>query len=446
MKAIIVGAGKVGYNIAQMLSFEGHDVTVIEIDEERLKAVEEHLDVQAINGNGASADLLKSAGVGEADLLAAVTERDELNMVACMIAKSYGAAKTIARVRNPEYVNFDQFTRKEALGIDLIINPEKVTAMEIVEQINNAEAHDVEYFLDEKVQLLELRMPAEAPVNGLELNQLNFTHPFLVVAILRDGNMIIPKGKDKILAGDSIFVLGETSEMPAVEKIIGQKPTKIESVVILGGGRTGYYLAEQLEKKHISVKIIEKDLPQCKRIAQELNNCLVIYGDATDLQLLEDENVGETDLFVALSGDDKLNLLVSLLAKHLGTKKTIAQITRSDYVPLMEKVGIDRAISPRLLTAGAIMRFLRRGRIVSITLIGDAKAQMTELIVPVNYKYAGDRLKDVKVPQGVIVGAISRGNQVIIPRGDDTILPGDRVIVFSLPQAVRKVEQFFGGM
>jgi len=446
MKAIIVGAGKVGYNIAQMLSYEGHDVTVIEIDEERLTAIEEHLDVQVINGNGASADLLRAAGVAEADLLAAVTERDELNMVACLIAKSQGVGRTIARVRNPEYVDFDQTTRKDALGIDLIINPEKVTAIEIAEMVTNAEAHDVEYFMEERVQLLELRMPEDAPVNGLELQQLDFSHPFLVVGILRNGKMIIPHGKDKILAGDSIFILGETKEMPAVGKIIGQKPTKIESVVILGGGRTGHYLAEQLAKKHVSVKIIDKDLPQCKRIAQELSNCLVIYGDGTDLQLLEDENVGDTDLFVALSGDDKKNMLVSLLAKHLGAKKTIAQISRSDYAPLLEKVGIDRAISPRLLTAGAILRFLRKGKVVSITLIGEAKAQMTELIVPDNYPYAGKKLKEIKIPQGVIIAAIAREQQVIIPRGQDTILPGDRVLVCSLPQAVKKVDQFFGGI
>jgi len=446
VKAIIIGAGKVGYNIAQMLSYEGHDVIVIDIDQTRLSTVEEHLDVQTIRGNGASAEVLKEAGVRNAGLLAAVTERDELNMVSCYVAKSFGAVRTIARVRNPEYMNLNHLTGKETMGIDLIINPEKVTANEIAKLIDNAEAHNVEYYADGKVQLLELKVPENAPCAGKELQELDFSHPFLIVAILREGRMIIPRGKNRILASDIIFVLAQTKEMVEVEKFLGQRRTKVENVVILGGGRIGYYLAQQLEKKRIGVKIIEKELEQCRNIAQHLNNCLVINGDGTDLQLLEDENVGATDLFVALTGDDKLNLLVSLLAKHLGAKKTIAQIRRSDYTPLVEKVGIDRAISPRLLTAGAVLRFVRKGQIVSITLISDARAQITELIVPQQYKHAGVCLKDIKFPPGAIIGAVAREEKVIVPSGRDTLLPGDRVIVFALPNAIQKVEQFFGAV
>lgn len=443
MKIIIIGAGKVGYSIAQMLSREQHDVTVIDTDEERLKIVEEHLDVQTIYGNGASADVLKEAGVGDSDLLAAVTEADELNMVACYFAKSFGTKHTVARVRNPEYVDFDTSSGLKLMGIDMIINPERVTANEIAKLTKVAEAQNVEYFANEKIQLLELKITETSPVIDIPLMDLKLNHSFLIVAIVRGDKMIIPRGKDQIMAGDVIFVLAETKEMIAIERLLGQRRLKVENVVILGGGRIGYYLAEQLEKSRLNVKIIEKDLLKCKMIARKLNNTLVINGDGADLQLLEDENVGSTDLFVAVTGDDKINLLVSLLAKHLGAKKTIAQIRRSDYTLLVEKVGIDRAISPRVLTVGAVLRFVRKGQIVSIRLVSDSRAQITELIVSEGCRNAGKSLKDIRFPVGAIIGAIVRGERVIVPTGNDTILPGDRVVVFALPSAVQKVEHFF---
>lgn len=443
MKTIIIGAGKVGYSIAQMLSREQHDVTVIDTDEERLKIVEEHLDVQTICGNGASSDVLKEAGVGESDLLAAVTEADELNMVACYFAKSFGTKHTVARVRNPEYVDFDTSSGLKLMGIDMIINPERVTANEIAKLTKIAEAQNVEYFANGKIQLLELKVTETSPAIDIPLMDLKFEHSFLIVAIVRGDKMIIPRGKDRILAGDVIFVLAETREMIEIERLLGQRRLKVENVVILGGGRIGYYLAEQLEKSRINVKIIEKDLMKCKMIARKLNNALVINGDGTDLQLLEDENVGSTDLFVAVTGDDKINLLVSLLAKHLGARKTIAQIRRSDYTLLVEKVGIDRAISPRVLTAGAVLRFVRKGQIVSITLVSDSRAQITELIVSEGCRNAGKYLKDIRFPVGAIIGAVARGDRVIVPTGNDMVLPGDRVVVFALPSAIQKVERFF---
>ncbi|MEL7563522.1 MAG: Trk system potassium transporter TrkA [Dehalobacterium sp.] len=443
MKAIIIGAGKVGFSIAQMLSYEGHDVVVIDLDADRLNAIDEHLDVQVISGNGASVSVLKEAGVSGAELLAAVTELDELNIVSCIVGRSLGVKRTIARVRNPEYVDLDQNTQKEALGIDLIINPERVTALEIAKLATNAEAYIVEYFANEKIQLLELEVTANIPIADLEIKDFNSPHPFLIVAMLREGKVIIPKGKDKVKLGDMVFVLAQTKDMKEVEKFFGQRRTKVQNVVILGGGRIGYYLAQQLEQKHVDVKIIEKDLTRCKFLAEHLHRSLVIHGDGADLQLLEDENVGSTDLFVSLTGDDKLNLLVSLLAKHLGTKKTIAQIRRSDYNPLVEKVGIDRVVSPRKLTAGAILGFVRKGKIISVTLLNDAGAEIVELIVQENYKYRGLALKEVNFPSGAIIGALVRDNKVIVPRGHDIILPGDRVIVFTLPNSSQKVENFF---
>jgi trk system potassium uptake protein TrkA len=335
LRTIIIGAGKVGFSIAQMLSQEEHDVVVIDRMGDRLDTVAEHLDVQVVSGNGASLSVLKEAGAENAELLAAVTEIDELNIVSCIVARSLGVKRTIARVRNPEYVDLDRMTHKEALGIDLIINPERVTAMAIARLAANAEAENAEFFAEGKIQLLELEIKPEMKAAGTILQDLKCPYSFLIVAILRGGRVVIPRGKDKLKLGDKIYILAQTHEMREVEKIFGQRHQEVANVAILGGGRGGFYLAQQLENDHVHVKIIEKDITRCRFLAEQLNHSLVIHGDGADLQLLEDENIGATDLFVALTGDDKLNLLVSLLAKHLGAKKTIAQIRRSDYNPLI---------------------------------------------------------------------------------------------------------------
>lgn len=443
MRIIIIGAGKVGFSLAQMLSYENHDVVVIEKKPLRQKIVEENLDVQTILGSGASTSVLEEAGVAEADLLIAVTEIDELNMISCLIAKQYGVKKTVARIRNPEYLENTKFSPTTSIGIDLVINPERVTAKMISKLIHVPEAINVEYYADGKVQLLELYIKKDSPVVNKSLIEINFPKPNLIVAILRDEKMIIPRGSDVLKPGDLIFVIAETKNMLAVEKVLGEKRTKVENVIILGGGRIGYYLAKLLEKKPVSVKVIDKDLEVCRKISSELNDTLVLHGDGTDISLLEEEDTGKADMFIAVTNDDKVNLLVSLLAKHLGAKKTAAQIRRSDYVPLIEKVGIDVAVSPRMLTAGAILQFIRRGDIVSVTLLGSAKAEMIELVVPDSSKIVKKPLKKLKFPRHAIIGAIVRGNDVIVPTGDDFINPGDRVMVFALPEAIKKVEKFF---
>lgn len=443
MRIIIIGAGKVGFSLAQMLSYENHDVVVIEKKPLRQKIVEENLDVQTILGSGASTSVLEEAGVAEADLLIAVTEIDELNMISCLIAKQYGVKKTVARIRNPEYLENTKFSPTTSIGIDLVINPERVTAKMISKLIHVPEAINVEYYADGKVQLLELYIKKDSPVVNKSLIEINFPKPNLIVAILRDEKMIIPRGSDVLKPGDLIFVIAETKNMLAVEKVLGEKRTKVENVIILGGGRIGYYLAKILEKKPVSVKVIDKDLEVCRKISSELNDTLVLHGDGTDISLLEEEDTGKADMFIAVTNDDKVNLLVSLLAKHLGAKKTAAQIRRSDYVPLIEKVGIDVAVSPRMLTAGAILQFIRRGDIVSVTLLGSAKAEMIELVVPDSSKIVKKPLKKLKFPRHAIIGAIVRGNDVIVPTGDDFINPGDRVMVFALPEAIKKVEKFF---
>ncbi|MGI6226383.1 MAG: Trk system potassium transporter TrkA [Peptococcales bacterium] len=445
MRVIIIGAGKVGYNIAQILSYENHDIVVIEKDEERYKIIEESLDVQAIHGSGASSEILEQADVYAADLLIAVTEFDELNMIACVLAKQYGVPKTVARVRNPEYADNNLLTQSPVLGIDLLINPEKVTASEISQLIEVPEAIDVEYYADGKIQLLELGINEDAPIINSYLKDIQTPYRYVIVAILRDEKMIIPRGNDIIKKNDIIFVLAKTKDMIHIEKLMGKERAKIRNVMILGGGRIGYYLAKLLEDKKIGVKIIEKNISRCREIAKNLNSALVLHGDGSDIDFLKEEGAGDVDAFVALTDDDKLNLLVSLLAKHLGVEKTIAQIRRSDYLPLVERVGIDIAVSPRLLTAAAILKFIRKGKIINVSLLSGAKAEMIELIVPEHSKIVNKYIRDLNFPEGAIIGSIGRDDDALIPSGNDYLVPGDRIIIFALPKAVHKVESFFSG-
>jgi trk system potassium uptake protein TrkA len=444
MRVVIVGAGTVGFNIAQMLSMEGHDVVIIEKNEERLQIVEDHLDIQTICGSGSNCGVLEEAGIRESRLFISVTEADELNMVACALAKQYGVPKTIARIRNPEYVESDRHVSLSKMGIDLIINPERVTALEIMKLLEHPEARDIEYFANGQIQMAELKIEEGFPMQGQRIHRYDSPGQFLIVAVIRNGRLIIPSGDDLIQPGDRVFIMSRTKDMGQTEKLfLAKRLPVIEYVVILGGGLIGYYLAQELERKNYIVKVIEKDRGNCKEFAERLDRTLVINGDGTDIDLLMEENIGQADAFVAVTDDDKLNLLVCLIAKELGAKKTFVQIRRSDLIPLIDHVNVDKVISPRMFTAGSILRFIRRGDVSSVTLLGDCNAEMIELTIPVGAPVVYKALKDIDLPKGTLVGAIMRGKQVIIPGGDDLIQVDDRLTLFTVPENVPKIGEFF---
>ncbi|CFW99504.1 Potassium uptake protein TrkA [Syntrophomonas zehnderi OL-4] len=445
MKAIIIGAGKVGFSMAELLSSENHDVVVIEQSRERQRIVEESLDVQVVYGSGSSTSVLEYAGVRSADLFLAVTEYDELNMVACLLAKKYGVKSTVARVRNPEYLEVRDFALNEIMGIDLIINPERVTAQEIFRIVRNPEALSVDYFADGKVQMIELELKEGSPLLGKRIKDLDSSVPYNIVSIARKHKMLVPSGEDVFQLGDHINVMAQTLEMREVKKILGFQSRKVDNVTILGGGRTGCYLAQMLEhiRPPIQIKIIEKDLFRARMISEKLDHTLVIHGDGSDYQLLESENVSSSDIFVAVTDDDKINLLCALIARNLGAKKTVCQMKRTDVMPLVNQIGIDAILSPRLITAGAILKYMRAGNIISVTLFGEDRAEMLELLAQPGAKAVGKALKYVRLPMGSVIGAVVREDQVIIPDGNFKINPHDRLMVFSLPKHIRRTEQLF---
>ncbi len=445
MKVIIIGAGKVGFSMAQMLSAENHDVAIIEQDPDRQRILEEELDVQVIDGSGSSTSVLEAAGVHNADMLLAVTEVDELNMVACILAKKYGTKTTVARVRNPEYLEVNEFSLNELMGIDLFINPERITALEIAQIIKNPEALNVDYYANGKIQLLELEIKNDSSLLNKPISSLDSSLPYNIVAINRKHSMLVPSGSDVLKLGDHIQLMARSTDMKAVERLLGFATRKIDRVTILGGGRTGFYVAHILEKTQsgITVKIIERDRERAELISHRLKQALVINGDGSDYRLLEDENVGASDVFVAVTDDDKVNLLCSLIASNLGVKKTICQMKRTEAIPLAEQIGIDTLLNPRVLAAGAIMKYLRVGDIISVTVFGEEKAEMLELLAHPSSTVINKELSQINFPRGSAVGAVLRGEEAIIPDGSFQIKPQDRLMVFALPKSIHKIERLF---
>jgi len=442
--AIVVGAGKLGYSIARLLAEENYNVTIIDKNEDRVQNVAERLDVNAVCGNGASIAVLEEANIAEAKLMVAVTESDEVNMVACMLGKQVGVEQTIARVRNPEYLEDNRASKTLVSGIDLIINPEMVTAREIAKLIEIPEALDVVYYSQGKVMLIELAVHEGTPVVGAQIDSLRMDRPFLIAAISRKGKVIIPKGKDRLLAGDIIFLLARTEDMAEVEHYLGTERKRTAKVMILGGGRVGKHLGHILDDKDYAVRIIEKDFKTCLQLSEDLRQVLVIHGDATDIDLLRQEGAQNADVFVSVTDDDKVNLLASLIAKHLGVQRAITQVRRSDYIALMESVGIDIGVSPRVLTANAILRFIKKStNLLSVTFLSQEGAEMLEFKVQESSFVNKKKIMDLAFPEGALVGTIHRGDKVMIAKGKDVFLPGDQVTVFCMPHATDSIIRLF---
>jgi trk system potassium uptake protein len=447
VRILILGAGDVGFHLAQQLIHENHDVVVIEQDRDRARRIQDLMDAQVIEGNGASLTTLEQAGVARSDLLVAVTSQDEINLMACLSAAQYRVPKRIARVSKPDYYDHTGILPPERLGVDLMINPERECALETYQLLQSAAATEFAQFENGLVQVIGIRVSDGAPMAGRPLMETGKGHMrpgTLVVAVVRGGETIIPGGATRIEAGDLIYVLGEPRHLPDVLPLAGYSRFNLRRVVIAGGSREAWFLAQMLEDHKIGCTILETDRRRALELAEGLRSTLVLHGDATDMELLEMEGIGEADGFVAFTGSDETNLLSCLLAKNLGTRKVISLIDRYDYVPLVARVGVDAAVSPRMSAVNAILSYVRRGSVLAVAALKGSTAQGIEFDVSERFPYAGRKLQDVRLPAGTLVGAIIRGDRVIIPRGADAVRVGDRVIVFALPAALRKIEAVFG--
>jgi len=443
VRVLIVGAGEVGFHIAQRLSEENKDVFLIDKDPEKVRRITDNLDVQAILGSGTSPQMLRNLGIKDADLLLAATDSDEVNLIACLLARNLNPyIIKVARVRNPEYLEEKELFGPDLLGVDQIINPESA----MVETIRNLmlvpQASDVIDFVDGKIKLVGITVGPDSPLTGRQLLSFKKTgRDILVGAILRGDQVIIPHGEDTIRADDLLYAIVRTDELDSIFKTFALKDKELKRVIIVGAGQTGVSLATALDKDKVNVKIIERDMQRCGDLAQKLERVTVINGDGTDKDLLQEENIGGLDLLVALTGDEESNVLISLLAKGLGAKKTITRISKLSYIPLVSAIGLDTVISARLSVIRAFLQYLRRGRIISVAPLKGEHAEAIEAEALETSDIIDVPLSKIKLPKGSLIGAIVRGDEIIIPGGSHEIKAGDRLIIFALQKALPKLEK-----
>lgn len=450
MKILIVGAGQVGYFLCERLAAEGHEVTLVDRDPEHLNRAQDRLNVLGILGNGASAEILEKAGIKKTDIFIAVADLDEVNILSCLMAKEYGVKTLVARVKSIEYSGKGAVLSKEKLGISLLINPDDAVAEEMVKLACRSGAFDVAEFVEGKIQFLGYRITAENPLCDLtlrELGEIRGMYRFVVTAITRGDQTIIPRGEDVIQAGDRIFIFAHQKDMPAIQYLLHmqeeKKKRKHQRAFILGGGRIGLHIAEELEKLNFDVRLIEQDEARCEQLSAKLKKTMVIHDDGMDVGTLIDEGIEDSDVFIAVSGHDETNILSSLLSRRHGTRRTLALVNKPQLLTLAPSLGIDACISPRLAAAAAILKYVRRGGVISMTTIEGSNAEVLELQVKPYSRLLGVPLKDLHFPRGAIIGAIVHSDTYEIPTGDSTLKAGDRVVVFALPGALSKVERFF---
>ena len=450
MKIIILGAGQVGSSLANHLANEANDITIVDVDGSRLQALQDRLDLRTVTGQASHPDVLLRAGVDDADMIIAVTNSDETNMVACQIAYTLFHTPTkIARVRAQEYLLYPQLFSQDALPIDVMISPEQLVTDYIYRLIEHPGALQVLDFSSGRVQLVAVRAYYGGPLVGHELRTLRDHIPGVqsrVAAIYRRGHALHPEGHTVIEADDEVFFLAAKKDIRAVMSELRKLEKPVKRVIIAGGGNIGKRLAKALENDY-QVKLIDHNAARTKSISEELNRTIVLCGDAADEELLLEENIEETDVFCALTNDDEANILSSMLAKRLGARKVMTLINRAAYVDLVESGDIDIAISPPQATIGSLLAHVRRGDVVMVHSLRRGAAEAIEAVAhgdQYSSKVVGRAIEDIKLPDGTTIGAIVRGEEVLIAHHDTVIEAEDHVLLFVVDKKrIPDVERLF---
>jgi len=442
MKIIIIGAGKVGFTLAENLVVEDKDVTIIDKSTIALEKVEDNLDVMCIKGNGVSANVLIEAGVEDADLLIAVTGSDEINMVCCLTAKKLGVRQTVARVRDPEYAD-ELSLIKDQLGLDFVINPEFAAAEEIARTLGFSSAINVERFASGRVRMVELKITSGLNIIGNRVSDMDkfASYPVIIGIIIRGDEVIIPKGEEKIKEDDIIYVIGKSSNIYSFCKLCGMYPEKIKNVMIMGGGRIAYYLYKLLTSMNMNIKIIEINTEKCYELADALPGALIINSDGTEEQVLLSENARNMDGFVAITGIDEQNLMSSLIAKKMGVKKVVTKISRTNYINIVRELGIDSIISPKLITTNQILKYARGNALESLLKIAEGSVEILEFIVDADSSFSNKPIKSIEIVEDTIIATIVRKKEVVIPHGNDVIKSGDRIIVITKQKNISDLKE-----
>ena len=445
MKIVIVGAGEVGFHIASHLAHEDKDVVVIDKNPQAIRRVNENIDVQVVQASGSNPAALMEAGIKSAEIMLAVTNSDETNLVACLVCDMLSpSTKKLARIRAGGFDEYHETFKEKSPRIETVINPEIEVVKTINQMMSVPGAVDVGEFGDGRVKLVGIRLSKNEKVIGVPLFELPEKikqRPPLIAAVVREEKLIIPRGNDKLFAGDLVYFMTEDEKLTESLSFFDKHSEPIKRVLIIGGGRIGYRLAKLLESSSLYVKIIEKDADRCKVIADRLNKAVILHGDGSDQALLSEENIHEMDVVVSLTNDEETNILSSLLVKQMGAKKTITQISRFSYFPLMSKIGLDQVVSPRLSAINSILQHIRRGKVLSARSIKDEQAEVLEAVAMETSDIVDKPLNMISMPKGSLVTGIIRDDRFIIPSGSSVILPGDRIIIFAVRQAIPKIEK-----
>lgn len=442
MYVVIIGLGQVGRHIIRMLEWERHDVVAVDSDPEAIRWVSEHHDVMTLTGYGASNQVLRNAGVATADLTVAVTDHDEVNLISALAARRMGCKRAIARVQGDAWSDMLGGIGYDILGVDVIVNPQVLIAEEIAKIARSHGALEVIDIANERLELVQMELDESCRLLHKPLAKVPLPRQTLVAAVVREGELFVPGGADVLLPGDRVYLLGTPEHMAKAEDAF-TRAREAQSVCIVGGGVVGKALAEILDAEGADVMVIEKDADRAEALAKSLPSATVISGDGTDLNLLREEEVWRYDLFVSSSHEDEINLMAALLAKRAGAQRTVAVVHRPDYQDIYRQLGIDVALSPRVVASDHILRYCRQAELRSLTVLEDGKAEVLELVAQEGIRVVGVPVRRMNIPRGALLAAIMHGDKVVIPRGDDMIAAGDTVIVLTTTTARSSVAKLF---
>lgn len=449
MKVIICGAGQVGWQIARHLSSENNDVTVVDKNPELVRRATDTLDVSGITGFASYPDVLARAGAADADMIIAATFSDEVNMVVCQVAHSvFSITRKIARLRSQSYLDaiYSDLYRRDHLPIDVVISPEKEVAEAVLQRLQAPASFDVEHFMEGKAQLVGVVLDENCAVLNTPLRQLSelfSTLRTIVVGVRREGTLFTPEAGDQLFAGDQVYLFTHTEDLGRTLEIFGKSAKRRERVIIIGGGKVGLIVATSLEKRteRVRVKVIERDRETAEIAADALERTIVLHGDGLDMEILEEAGIEKADAVLAITDDDKTNLLVATRAKAAGCPMVVALVNDPTLTSLMVPLKIDAFVNPRATTVSSILRHIRHGRVREVYSIGDAEAEVIEAQVLSPSPMADKLIRDIPFPEGVLVGAVMKDGKVIRPTAETRIEEGDVVALFCMASDVPEVER-----
>tara|TARA_B100000963_G_scaffold143275_1_gene124798 strand:+ start:91456 stop:92805 length:1350 start_codon:yes stop_codon:yes gene_type:complete len=448
MKIIIAGSGEVGFHLAELLSLESLDITLIDLNKDKLNYAESQLDIKVIKGNSYSYSVLKRANISNSDLFIAVTGDETTNITSCCIAKKLGSKRTIARISNIEFIEKKSEMNFEEIGIDELISPSALAADEILQLLDQSAFSDSHEFEDGELTLVGTKLDETVPFVGKTVKEAASIYPdlhFMPIGIQREGTdyTIIPRGDSEFQSGDQVYFITLKEGVSEICELTGKIKELIKNVMILGGGILGFNAARDLIDNNIKVKLVEQNKIKALNISDQLPELMVIHGDGRSVDLLEEENIESMDAFISLTQNSETNIMACLMAKSKNVKKTIALVENNDYFQLSHSIGIDTIINKKLLTANEIFRYIRKGEVVDVTRLNNFNAEILEFVVKSDSQVNGMKIKDIELPRSSIIGGVIKDGRGLIVLGDYKIVENDRVVICCLPRAINKVETLF---